>query len=122
MKEHFAEIAIGEAVGGFGRDEAALDGAVLHAFVIDAPTVIFDFDVNVIATMIGAQRNFSGFRFSGGAALGSIFDAVRDGIANKMDKRVGDLLNDVVVQLGFTAGEIEIDLLAGGSGGVACGA
>src|SRR6267154_6694908 len=122
MEEHLAEIAVGKPVGRFGRDEAALDGAVLYAFVIDAAAVVFDFDVNVIAAMVGAQGNFAGFRFSGGAALGGIFDAVRDGIANKMDKRVGDLLNDVVVQLGFTAGEIEFDLLAGGSGGVAYGA
>src|SRR6266403_5923798 len=122
MKEHFAEIAIGEAVGRFGRDEAALDSTVLYAFVIDAAAVVFDFDVNVIAAVIGAQGNFAGFRFSGGAALGSVFDAVRDGIAHEMDKRVGDLLNDVVVQLGFAASKIEFDLLARGSGGVADGA
>ena len=69
--------------------------------------------------MIGAQGNFAGFGFSGGAALGRVFDAVRDGIAHEMDERVGDLLNDVVVQLGFTAGEVELDLLAGGSGCIA---
>jgi len=57
----------------------------------------------VIAAVIGAQGNFAGFRFSGGAALGRVFDAVRDGIADEMDEWVGDLLNDVVVQLGFTA-------------------
>jgi len=103
----------------FRGDEAALDGAVLHALVIDATAVVFDFDVNMIAAMVGAQGNFAGFRFSGGAALGSVFDAMRNGIANEMDQRVGYLLNDVVVQLGFTAGEIEFDLLAGGSRGVA---
>src|SRR5712672_1025322 len=119
MEEHLAEIAVGKPVGRFGRDEAALDGAVLYAFVIDAATVVFDFDVNVIAAVIGAQGNFAGFGFSGSAAVGRVFDAVRDGIANQMDKRVGDLLNDVVVQLGFAAGEVEFDLLAGGSGGVA---
>src|SRR5882757_9258906 len=98
MEEHLAEIAVGKPVGRFGRDEAALNGAVLHAFVIDATAVVFDFDVNMIAAMVGAQENFAGFGFSGGTALGSVFDAVRDGIANQMDKRVGNLLDDVVVQ------------------------
>jgi hypothetical protein len=36
MEKHFAEIAVGEPVGGFGRDEAALDGARFDAIVIDA--------------------------------------------------------------------------------------
>src|SRR5712672_3899432 len=121
MEEHLAEIAVGKPVGRFGRDEAALDGAVLYAFVIDAATVVFDFDVNVIAAMVGAQGNFAGFGFSGSAAVGRVFDAVRDGIAHEMNERVGNLLNDVVVQLGFTAGEIELDLLAGGCGCVAHG-
>jgi len=40
---------------GFVRNQAALDRALLHAFVVDAAPVVFHFDVNVIAAMIGAQ-------------------------------------------------------------------
>ena len=44
---------------------------------------------------------------------------MRDGIANEVHERIGNLLNDVVVELGLVADEIEIDLFAGRNGGVA---
>src|SRR6266404_6106355 len=119
MEEHFTEVAIGEAVRGLGRDQAALDSALLHAIVIDAAAVVFYFDVNVIAAMIGAEGNFAGFGLSGGAAFGAMLDAVSDGIAHEVHEWVGNLLNNVVVQLGFAAGELELNLLAGGCGCVA---
>src|ERR1700730_10694616 len=111
MEEHLAKTAMGEPIRCLTRDEAALNGAVLHAIVIDAAAVVFDFDVNVIAAMVGAQGNFTSFGFSGGAALGDVLDAVRDGITDQMHERVGDLLNDIIVQFGFAAGELELDLL-----------
>src|SRR5260370_39733715 len=122
MEEHSTEVAIGEAVRGLGRDQAALDSALLHAIVIDAAAVVFDFDVNVIPAMISAEGNFAGFGLSGGAAGVGVLDSMRDGIAHQVYERIGDLLDDVVVQLGFAAGEVEFDLLGGGSGSVAPGA
>ncbi len=47
VKKHFAEIALGEAVGGVVRHEAAFDGGDLDAIVIDAAAVVFDFDVEM---------------------------------------------------------------------------
>src|SRR4029077_19373108 len=67
MEQHLAEIAVGEAVRGFGRNETTLYGAQFHAIVIDAGAIVLDFDVDVIAAMIGAEGNFSLFGFSGGA-------------------------------------------------------
>src|SRR5260370_21204950 len=51
-----------------------------------------------------------------------MLDAVGDGVANEMYKRIGNLLNDVVVELGFVSGEVQLDELAGRSGGLAHGA
>src|SRR5260370_35361593 len=67
--------------------------------------------------MVGAERNFAGFGLSGGAADVGGLEAVGDRVAHEVHKRVGNLLNDAVVQFGFAAGEIELDLLPGGSGG-----
>src|SRR6266446_951941 len=119
VKEHLAEIAVGQAVRGLRRDEAALDGAQLHAIVIDAAAVVFDFNVNVIATMVRAEGNFAGFGLSGGAADVGVFDSVSNGVAHQVHEGIGNLLDDAVVQLGFTAGEIEFDLFGGGGCGVA---
>src|SRR5437879_2964921 len=68
--------------------------------------------------MIGAQGDFAGFRLSSGAALGGMLDAVSDRITHEVDERIGNLLDDVVVQLGFAAGEIKLDLFAGGGGSI----
>ena len=87
----------------------------LHAFVVDAAAVVLDFNVDVVAAMIGAQARLC--RVSDLPAARRVFgvlDAVRDGIANQVHQRIGNLLNDVVVELGFAAGEVEIDLFAGG--------
>ena len=46
---------------------------------------------------------------------------MRNGIANQVDERIGNLLNDVVVELGFAAGEVEFDLFSGGVRSVANG-
>src|SRR5260370_41952060 len=68
MEEQLAEIALGEAIGGFGRNETAFECALLHALVIDAAAVVFDFDVDVIAAMISAEGDFAGFGLASGAA------------------------------------------------------
>jgi len=122
MEKHFAKIALGEASGGFRRNETALGGALFYALVVDAAAVVFDFHVDVVATVIGAERNFADFGFAGRGAIGGVFNAVGDGIADEMDERIGNLLNDVVVEFGLAAGEIEMDLFTGGLRGVADGA
>ena len=85
VEKHFAEIALGEAIGGFRRDEPAFDSTLFDAFVVDAAAVVLDFDVDVVAAMIGAQRNFADFRFAGCDSIRGSFDAVSDGIANQVD-------------------------------------
>src|SRR5260221_13344324 len=72
--------------------------------------------------MVGAERNFAGFGLSGGAADVGGLDAVGDRVAHEVHKRGGNLLNDAVVQFGFAAGEIELDRLPWGSGGLSDGA
>src|ERR1700730_5790413 len=116
MEEHLAIIAVGEAVGCFRRDESPLYGALPHAIVIDASAIVLNFDVNVIAAMIRAEGDSAGFRLTRGAAHVGGLDTMGDGVANKVHKGIGNLLDDVVVQLGFAAAEVEFDLFAGGSG------
>src|SRR4030095_1488522 len=100
---------------------ATIHGSLLDAFVVDTAAVVFDFDVDVIAAMVSAESDATGFWLAAERAAIGKFDAMGDGIAVEADERVGNLLNDVVVELGFTAGEVEFDKLAGGVGGVANG-
>ena len=114
VEQHVAKFAFGQPAGGFMGDQAAFDCALLDALVIDAATVVFDFNVDVIAAMIGAKDDTTEFRFPGFPANFGHFDAVSDRVANQVNERIGNLLNDVVVEFGFAAGEIEFDLFSGG--------
>ena len=49
----------------------------------------------------------------------AILDAVRDCIADEVNQRIGDVLNDIVVEFGIRAFERQLDELASGFGGVA---
>src|SRR5262249_16655266 len=91
------------------------------AVVVDAAAVVLDFDIDVVAAMVRAKRNAAGFGFAGERAAVRRLDAVRDGIAHEVDERIGNLLNDVVVEFGFAAEEFEFDELAGGLSSVTHG-
>src|SRR5215831_17192140 len=73
----------------------------------------------MVAAVIRAQGDAAGLRFSSQQTAGGQFDAVRHGIADQMDQRVRNLLNDVVVEFGFASEKLKFDQLAGGLGGVA---
>src|ERR1700692_1072736 len=103
MEKHFTQIAFGKAISGFWGDQAALNGAVPHAVIVDAAPIVLHFDVDMISTVIGAQADFSKLRLPSGDTILAGFDSVCDGVAYKVNQRIGNLLNDAVVQLGFTA-------------------
>src|SRR5215472_6531459 len=113
VEKLFAQVAFGEAIRGFVRNEAAIDGTLLDTGIVNAAAVVFDFDVDVVAAVVGAEGDLALLGFARGGADLREFDAVRDGIADEMNERIGDLLDDVVV---------EFDELLRGFGGIANGA
>src|SRR5262245_31477718 len=119
MEKHFAELALRQLVGSFLGNDHATNGALFDTLVVNSPAIIFDYEVDVVAEMIGAQRDPADFRLTGERAPIGEFDTVRNGIPDQMHERIGDLLNDVVVELGFAAEKVEFDKLAGGLRGVA---
>ena len=63
----------------------------------------------MIAAVISAQRDFAQFRLASCNAILRPLDAMRHRIANQMNERIGNLLNDVVVEFRLAAGKIKID-------------
>ena len=59
MEKHFAKIAFRQPVGGLLGNKPPFDSALLHSVVVDSPAVIFHLDVNVVATVVGAQQDIS---------------------------------------------------------------
>src|SRR5271156_1817419 len=68
-EKKFAQLAFGEFGGRDGRHRAHFDYAAASAIVINAAAIVFDFDENVIAAMIGADTDQALFGFSGALAV-----------------------------------------------------
>ena len=76
----------------------------------------------MISAVIGTESDTADFGFSGVTAAFGQFDSVGNGISDQVDKGIGNLLNNVVVEFSFAAGKIEFDLFASGFRGIANGA
>ena len=59
------------------------------------------------------------FGLAGALTRVAILDAVRDCVADEVNQRIGDVLNNIVVEFGVRAFEGQLDRLASGFGGVA---
>src|ERR1700688_1033625 len=103
MEEHFAQIALGKAISRFRGDEAALNSTVPHAVIVDAASVILHLDVDMISPVISAQANFADLRLASGDTILAGFDSMCDRVAHQVNQRIGNLLDDAVIQFGFAA-------------------
>src|SRR5205807_9047098 len=119
MKEELQQRALVQILRVLGRNQSSLDGGAAHAVIVDAAAVIFYLYIYMVAAMVGAHRNISHFALAGMVAIVTALQAVGHGIAHQMNERIGDLLNDVVVEFSLGAGEREFNLLVAGLGGIA---
>src|SRR5208282_2677717 len=108
VEQDIAQVAFGQFVCHFLRNQANLDGVLAHALVINAAAVVFDFDEDVVAAVVGAQDHPPALRFSGGLPFGRVFNPVRHGVADQVHQRVVNQLDDVVVQFCRFAFQIEV--------------
>src|SRR5581483_8901595 len=116
MEEELQQLLVGQICRSIGADQEVFHRRLADFFVVDALTIVFNFYINVVAAMVGADGNVSMVAFSGLIAELFLFDSMGDCVADQMDQRVGDLLNNVVVQFGLSPGESKLDLLVGGLG------
>src|SRR5271155_198010 len=107
MEKHFAEVALGETIRGFRRNKPALKGAQFHAFVVNTAAVVFHFDVNVIAAVVGTKRNLPHFRLASSDAIFGPLDSMGNGIADEVYEGIGNLLNDIVVEFRLASRKVE---------------
>ena len=80
-----------------------MDYALPNALVVDSAAIVFDFNKNVISAVVGANRNVSFVGFASGLAKFRALDTARYGVSNQVNQRGGNVLDDVVVELGLRA-------------------
>ncbi len=80
------------------------DDGCADLLIVDAAAIVLYFNVDLIAAMVGAQGNQSLLSLAALVALLGGLDAMGDGVAYEMDQRIGDLLDDAVIQVRLAAG------------------
>ena len=119
VKEELEQLALAELFCFLICHQAGLNRGAAHPVKINAAAVIFHLDKNMAAARIGAYRQFSAFAFAREVALFPAFHTVRHRVANQVNQRIGNLLDDIVVKFGLGPGKGKLHLLAAGFGGVA---
>src|SRR5204863_497216 len=74
--------------------------------------IIFDLDDHLIALVISIQANSSTFGLTQTGALCRIFNAVTNGIAHQMRRRLGHGVHQAFIKIGILHDDDQIDLFA----------
>ncbi len=101
-----------ERRGGLGGDQPALDRAATDLGRVDAAPVVADVDDDVAAGVAGGDLERAGRRLARRGAVVGRLEAVVERVADEVDERVAEGLDDGAVELGVLADELELDVLA----------
>ena len=93
-------------------DKPALAGALQDRLGVHATPVVDDLDVNRATRVKRAQLHAPSCRLTCGNALLGRLDAVVHGVAERVHERIGDAVDDDLVELGILARQHELDVLA----------
>ena len=97
-EEQLVQLALGPV--SLSRDQPAVHGLAPHGRRVDPRAVVLDADHHVRPGVRGAQAHRAVRRLAGAGALGRRLDAVVDAVAQQVDDRVVEPVDDVLVQLG----------------------
>ena len=103
----------------FDGDRAAVQSFFLERRRQNAASVVGDIDDDVHSFAVNFQFDFSRFRFADQAAHFRFFDAVRDGVSQKMQKRFDQRIENLRVNFELLAVNYQLDLFAVLLGGYA---
>src|SRR5690348_841409 len=104
MKNEVKSFTIRDSFAFLVREDALFDCPTYEFVTINACSVIGAFDNDLIPLMKGVQPNRSLRCFSGGHALFRSFSAVIDGVAHEMRQRLGQCVENALIQVCLFAG------------------
>ena len=91
--------------------ESGLDGLGQNLVPIESPSVVLDGDADAAAFVEGVQTDRAQLGLVAGEAFIRRFQSMIGGISHEVRERIADGLDDGFIQLGFLAGEDELNLL-----------
>ena len=96
-----------------------LNGLLANAIEIEAVAVVAHFDYHLSALVKRVEKNCAARAFACGDAVFAGFDAVIDGVANKMGHGLGESVENAFVEISVFAGEFESNVFSAMLGNVA---
>ena len=109
MEDVLEQSRVGD-VGG-GVDQAALDGLGADAVAVEAAAVVGEREQDFGARVASGELDVTGGRLAGSLAGIRILEAMIDGVADDVDQRIGQTLDDGLVELGFLTRSDELQRL-----------
>src|SRR5207244_1050846 len=94
--------------GLLGCDQPHLDGFGPNSGRVDTPSIVSDFQNDLVALMVGVQLENSFGTLAHPLPLFRGFDAMADGIAYHVGKRFGNRVQDALVQVGFLSSQYQV--------------
>ena len=79
--------------------------------LVDAVAVVGHRQLDVVAALDGGERDVAGARLPLPLPHLGRLDGVVDGVADEVHERIGELLDDQLVELHLAAGDLQLDLL-----------
>jgi len=108
-----------QAGGGFRIDQALLACLGAQLFRINAGAVVLHLDADVVAFLLRRQAHMAHTRLALGFAQVGHFHAVVDGVAHQVHQRVSQRFDQVAVELGLGADQLQVHFLLQRAGDVA---
>ena len=103
---------VAECSGFFGAEQAFFHRLVAHGLQGDAGAIVLNVDGHPAAILAGADSDLAQRRFACGQALLGAFNAVVHRVADEVDDRVGQLVDELAVQLNLGAADLALHLFA----------
>ncbi len=119
QEQEFEQLSVGQRVGRFGIDELSLDHTRAQALQVDATSVVGDHDVEVARAVMRLDSEKALGPLAGRAPLFGRFDAVIEGVAEKVAERRLELSENVAIDLRRLSRYFQLHLLAKRAGQIA---
>ena len=108
-----------QAGGGFRIDQALLACLRAQLFRIDAGAIVLHLDADVVTFLLRRQPHMAHPRLALRFAQVGHFHAMVDGVADQVHQRVGQRFDQVAVELGLGADQLQVHFLLQRAGDVA---
>ena len=88
-----------------------MDGLLQNALAVEAATVIFDTNPDLVAFVERFEVDPAALRLAGLHPGCRLLDAMINGVPQDMDQRIGDRLDHIAVHLRVPTGDDQVSLL-----------